>query len=284
MDTKKASVGIVGYGYVGKAMANFFKDHYNVLVYDPAYSPVTKDVDGISFVSPGDINNCLFSVVCVPTPRADDGSCDLTYVNETFRWLDTDLIILKSTVDIGTTERLNESTGKNIVFSPEFAGESTYWSPYTFHTEIKETPFFIFGGDPTNTAKAVRIYMTVVGPSKTYRQVQSTEAEAVKYLINTFYALKITFCYEMNEIFKNLDLDYDRIRDLWIMDPRMNPMHTAVFFQNDAPFGGKCFPKDVSALVSFSKRIGYDADFLQEILSSNKRLQDIRKERKGGAE
>jgi len=277
---KQKCVGIIGYGYVGQAMYRLFKDHFQTLIYDPHRSDDGSVAPSRVFVDKDIINNkCDLAIVCVPTPRDADGSCNLAIVDDVFSWLDVPLIILKSTVDIGTTDRLIELTGKNIVFSPEFAGESTYWTPYKFHTDIKETPFFVFGGDPKNTKQALEYYMTICGPTKTYRQVKPVEAEAMKYLINTFYALKIAFCYEMNEIFENVGVDYDVVRNLWLLDPRINSMHTSVFSQNIMPFGGKCFPKDVSAIASFARKNDYDAKLIDELIATNKRIGQIRKER-----
>jgi UDP-glucose 6-dehydrogenase len=122
--------------------------------------------------------------------------------------------------------------------------------------------------------------MPVVGPTKTYRQTTSTEAEMAKYMENIFYAMKITFCYEMNEICRAINVDYNEVRELWLLDPRINPMHTAVFKDNDYPFSGKCLPKDTAALVELSKNAGYNSKLIKEVLKSNDRIEKIRKSRK----
>ena len=262
---------IIGFGYVGKAIHNFLKDHYDVLIYDPSYNEsVTID----------EVNNCDVAIVCVPTPMGKNNECDLTHVHETFKWLNTDLIILKSTVEIGTTSKLiSMHPSLNIVFSPEFAGESTYWSEYKFHNSVVETPWFIFGGEPNNTKKAVELYMKVGGPTKKYLQCTTDEAEMTKYLTNTFYAMKVLFCYEMNEICEASNIDYNKVRELWLNDPRVSPMHTSVFSDNNYPFSGKCFPKDVNALNEYSNKVGYDSKLINEITKSNERIHDVRKER-----
>jgi UDP-glucose 6-dehydrogenase len=183
--------------------------------------------------------------------QAEDGSCDLSQVHSTFEWLNVPLVILKSTVEVGTTEKLRiPYKNLNIVFSPEFAGESTYWSEYKFHNSVVETPWFIFGGDRNDTTKAIDIYMKIAGPTKRYRQTTATEAEMTKYITNTFYATKIAFCYEMAELCKAAGIDYNEVRSLWLEDPRINPMHTAVFEENDFPFSGKCVVPDSSLIVN----------------------------------
>jgi UDPglucose 6-dehydrogenase len=271
------SVAVIGYGYVGKAMTSFFKDHYDVIVYDPNISQVEKGATLVGAMS--EVNSCDVAVVCVPTPRDELGHCDTSVVEDVVSWIECDLIILKSTVDVGTTDRLITESGKKIVFSPEYCGESSYWTPYKFHTDVKHTPFFIFGGEKSSTSSCVDLYMPIVGPTKTYAQTTALEAETAKYMENVFYASKIVFCYEMNEVCNAVGADYNEVRELWLLDPRINRMHTAVFAANDRPFGGKCLPKDTSALVSMAKRNGYEAKFLSEILNSNERINTIRKSR-----
>jgi len=260
-------IGIIGLGYVGTAMYDFFKDHYDVVFYDPGKKgSCSKEY----------INTCNLGVVCVPTPMAGDGSCDLSIVEDTINWLDTPLILLKSTVEVGTTQRLKAKTGKSIVFSPEYCGESTYWSPYAFDTDVKETPFFIFGGDPVDTSKMVDYFMPVVGPTKKYVKTNATSAEFAKYMENSFYATKITFCYEMKNICDAIGMDYNEARELFLLDPRVNPMHTAVFHQNKLPFSGKCLPKDINALTCAAEKEGYSAELLKEVWKSNLRIGEMR--------
>jgi len=277
--TSRKRVGIVGYGYVGRAMWNFFRLHYDVVVYDPAYprdaeTGLTRE--GAQWVDQAGINRCDLAVVCVPTPQSESGACNTSIVEHTVRWLETPLILLKSTVAIGTTDRLRAETGKRIVFSPEYCGESSYWTPYRFHTEVKETPFFTFGGAPEDTSVCVDFFLKVAGPVKTYRQTSAKAAEMAKYMENTFYAAKITFCYEMATLCANAGIDFNEVRELWLLDPRINPMHTAVFAENNKPFSGKCLPKDLAALIAFAEESGYAPEFLREVASSNERIGRIR--------
>lgn len=271
------SVGIVGYGYVGKAMARLFEKNYRVLVYDTA--SVRMESDKHIPASIDEINECDLGVICVPTPRGDHGECDISYVEDVLTWLRTPHTLLKSTVAVGSTDALSKKFNRKIVFSPEYCGESTYWTPYAFHTDIKETPFFIFGGEKKECSKMVGFFMPVTGPTKTYRMTDARTAEMVKYMENTFYATKIAFCYEIDQICRTMDVDYNEARDLWLLDPRINPMHTAVFEPNDKPFSGKCLPKDLSALVGTAKAAGYDANLLQEVLNTNDRIAKIRARR-----
>ena len=259
IDMKKVKVGIIGYGYVGKAFDNFFKSHYDVLIYDPLYiMSCTKE----------EINNCDVGVICVPTPENKDGSCDTSIVEETVSWLTTPLILLKSTVEIGTTDRLIKTYNKEIVFSPEFAGESKYWTPDGFTTDVKQTPFFIFGGKKELCYKLIEIYTPITGPSKTYRVTEPITAEVTKYVTNTNLAMKVAYCNEIYDLCEKLGTNYYEVRDLWLLDPRTTKSHTAVF-TGERGFGGKCFPKDTKAMVKLGEKVGVDLSILKTVLKSN---------------
>ena len=276
VDVTNTSIGIVGLGYVGEAMVEFFESYNKGGIAICAYDILPKDkinsYRDVYLTDKDNLNTCDLGVVCVPTPQKEDGSCDISIVEEVISWLQTPLILLKSTVPPGTTDYLSRKYNKRIVFSPEYCGESSYWTPYKFHTEIIETPFFTFGGNPKDTSKIVDIFLPITGPVKQYRQTTALAAELAKYMENCFYATKITFCYEMAQICKTIGADYNEVRELWLLDPRINPMHTCVFEKNTKPFSGKCLPKDLSALIAYSKQAGYSPALLQEVCSSNERI------------
>jgi len=262
MNKLKTKIGIVGYGYVGKAFHNFFKNHYDVVIYDPTYPHSTTKEE---------INKCDLGVVCVPTPENEDGSCNTSIVEETIHWLNTSLILLKSTVEIGTTDRLIKTYNKEIVFSPEFAGESKHWTPEAFTNDVKQTPFFIFGGKKELCYKIIEIYTPITGPSKTYRITEPLNAELTKYLVNTNLALKVAFCNEMYDLCEKLGTNWYEVRDLWLLDPRTTKSHTAVF-TGERGFGGKCFPKDTKALAKLAEKVGIDLSILKAAISSNEKM------------
>ena len=259
-----SKVAIIGYGYVGKAMYNFFKDHYEVRVFDPNKEDShTKE----------EINDCDLGVICVPTPMRDDSSCDASIVEDVASWLKTPLVILKSTVSVGTTDELASKHGLRIVFAPEYCGESTYWSPYSFHTEVKDTPFFTFGGNSKDCSEAIDYYLPVTGPMKAYHQTNAKTAEMAKYMENCFYATKIAFCNEIYSICEGMGVDWNAAREAWLLDPRIHPMHTAVF-KNNRGFGGKCLPKDLNAMISFAEQGGVNPILLKSVWQSNKEIRD----------
>ena len=267
---QKRKVGIIGYGYVGKIVEKFFAERYEVRIYDPAYDGHhTKD----------EINECDLAVICVPPPMRGDGSCDTSIVEETIAWVEAPLILLRSTVPPGTTDRLQKLTGKRIVFSPEYAGESGYWTPHPFTTDEREMPFYIFGGDAGDCEAIIDYYVVVTGPTKKYHSTTAKIAETVKYFENEYFAWKVMWANEMRETCEAIGVPFWTTRELWALDPRVDSMHTGAFAQSKAfghesrGFGGKCLPKDTASLYHWAKEAGYEKKVLKAIIEKNLELR-----------
>lgn len=262
-------IGVVGYGYVGQAVFEYFKKKHDVIYFDPF-------VDGSC--TKEDINKCDYAFVCVFTPEKSTGECDTSIVTEVIEWIETPLICIKSTVSIGYTDMIKEKTQKRIVFSPEYIGESTYDTGYfNFNKSMTNHSFFIFGGDKTDTKEFVDLYNEISGPTKVYKQTDAKTAEIAKYMENAFFSVKTVFCYEMNEICKSFDCDYNEVREAWLLDPRMGHSHTCVFKSKQEPYDGKCLPKDIAALIFSSNQNNYQPKFLENVVESNKRIGEKRK-------
>jgi UDPglucose 6-dehydrogenase len=268
-------VAVVGYGYVGKAIADFFKDHFEVIAYDP-FVKASKVENGITLShDKNEVNRCDLAVVSVPTPMGKNGVVDLSIINEVMSWLDTKHILVKSTVPPGTVKNLIKKTGKKIAFSPEYIGEGKYevffWKGYPDPTNMKRHEFMIIGGERKTTSAILEFFKTVLGAEPVYLQTDSTTAELAKYMENSFLATKVTFCNEFKEIADAFGVDYDELRELWLRDGRMGRSHTAVF-KDKRGFGGKCLPKDVNGIVKASEAAGYTPKLIKEVLASNKRF------------
>ncbi len=261
-------IGVVGNGRVGSAVVDLFKNHYYVLAYDPAYSDKQPSSESITFCrSIDELQNCILTIVCVPTPMATDGQCDVSLVEAAVKNLTAQIIMIKSTVSPGTTNRLKKATGKRIVFSPEYVGESTYFNPF-FNNSMLETPFVVLGGEEEDTSAVVDILLPILGPTKTYHQTSALNAEMVKYAANTFFATKVTYVNELYSICKAVGADWNEVREGWLLDPRIERMHTAVF-PTKRGFGGKCYPKDLSGLICAAKNVGYRPRLLEQVQESN---------------
>lgn len=248
----KHKIGIIGYGVVGKAYAKIFNQHL-IHTYDP-------------ILNIGDmktINDCYLSIICVPTPSNKDGSADIEAIRETVCWCESPIILIKSTVPPGTTEYLSKKYNKHIVFSPEYLGESSYYTPYDW--KPIEEPFMIVGGEPEDRREVLKIFQPILGPFKRYIQMTSTEAEIVKYMENSYFAMTVGFFNEFYEICKVFKADYNIVREGWMADPRVMPTHSLVF-EDRRGFDGKCLPKDLSAIITASNKAGFEPPILRAAL------------------
>lgn len=268
MDMKKDII-IIGYGYVGKAVAelvNYRRDLYNIFIYTLDYTPTDKEKESFTFVDNLNSKHYNLAIVSVPTPMKENGECDISAVELSIQNSNADIYLIKSTIEIGTTDYLKEKYNKRIVFSPEYVGESKYFNEY-FPNSMIEEPMFTVGGDSKDTQEILNYFVPILGV-KNYTQVNAKEAEMMKYMENAFFATKITFCNEIYEMCEKLGIDYYKVRQGWLADPRIHPMHTLVFKDNRG-FGGKCLPKDTNALIKLGEKIGVDATLLKGVIKAN---------------
>ena len=206
-----------------------------------------------------------------------DNTCDTSIVEDVIKNSNHDYYLIKSTIVPGTTERLVKNTKKKIAFSPEYIGEGKYeipfWKDMPHPTDMKLHNFHIFGGTRSVTKKWVEVWQRVAGWSPTYAQTDSTTAELVKYMENSFLATKKIFCDEFYNIAESLGVDYNELKELWLLDGRMGRSMTLIYPESRG-FDGKCLPKDVNAIVKRVEEEGYNPALLKQVLNSNKKFRD----------
>jgi UDPglucose 6-dehydrogenase len=151
-------IALIGMGHVGKAMRDLLRHHTELVTYDAA--------DPVDYPT-RELADCDFAVICVDTPMAKDGRCDTSHVKEAVGRLPVDTVLLKSTVPPGTTDLLVSTTGKQICFSPEYVGESSYPHPF-WPADVRDVPFVILGGEPPVRQWFIDMLQPVLGPAKVY--------------------------------------------------------------------------------------------------------------------
>lgn len=250
-------IAIVGYGVVGKTMRTLFP---NALLYNGEKHPVGKS-------KYADLNKAQVAFVCVPTPMKPDGRCDTSIVEEVVSKLRVPLIIIRSTIEPGTTDRLKKKYKKHIVFCPEYVGETT---AHPLGDE-KSRQFLILGGEREDTNKAIEIFQNVYNASVKIRQMTAIEAEFAKYLENRHIAFTVAECNEAYDLCQALGIDYNNIREAVFQDdPRMSPYWTFVYPKNRG-FESKCIPKDVYAIVAKAREVNSPMTITEKILEVNKK-------------
>ncbi len=243
------SVLIVGYGVVGHNLEDEIKK-LKPEVYDKY-----KDVDTRT------TDNYNVAFICVDTPIKEANLCDITEVKSAIEENKADIYVIKSTMLPHSTEKLVEKTGKNIVFSPEYYGSTQHCNNYEFG-------FTILGGRKKDCAKVVQLLQSVYDGRHTFRIVDSVTAELAKYMENSWLATKVSFCSQFYQIAKKHDVCYEELRELFVLDPRVNPSHT--FIYNEHPYwSSHCLDKDVTAIAKSE-----DAKLLLDIIAFNEKCKN----------
>ena len=254
------NIGIIGQGFVGNAVYQKFKFFFKVYTYD-----LKDELCNSTYIEL--VKNCKVIFVCIPTPMNKNGSCNIDIVREVLLKLNREteaLIVNKSTVVPGTTAKFNEQfKNLQIVFNPEFLTERNAIEDFNNQDRI------ILGGPRPATTELKQIYSTVF-PNAYVIKTGSTHAEMIKYFTNCFLANKVSFANEMHELCGALDLDYDKIVEYATLDNRLGNSHWAVPGPDgDFGFGGHCFPKDLSAIINMSNKLGTLNNVLKAIMASN---------------
>jgi len=243
---KKFKVGVIGNGFVGEAISFAFSSVSDMYVYD---TDPLKSLDDLESV-----HSCDFVFICVPTPMFQDGSQDLSYVEDVFeKATSKPVYILKSTVLPGTTEELSKKYSNiKIIFSPEFLTERTAKLDMLTQSRI------ILGGELPLTEKA-KILFNERFKIKNIIQTDSKTAELTKYMNNTFFATKVSIMNEFKLLCDKIGANWQDALKGFVSDGRIGDSHLNVpGHDGKLGYGGTCFPKDVNALLSFSKK--YDIE------------------------
>jgi len=246
-------VGIVGAGVVGSAIESLCGR--NTIMYDikPGYCH-DRQV----------INSCDVVFVCVPTPSKPDGACDTSIVEQAVNWISADLIIIRSTVPPGTTDRLRNKYRKHIVFQPEYLGETVAH----MYNNTADHKFIVLGGTTEDTSKAADFYKHYYNSTVRFHFCDAATAELAKYMENAFFAVKVTFVNEFYDIAKAHGVDFNILREICLADTRINGDHTFVY-PNKRGFSGKCLPKDTAAIIKSSQNNGYEPTLLRTVMEIN---------------
>ena len=239
-------VGVIGNGFVGEAQAFAFSPSSDLRVYDidPAKCSHTKE----------EVDECDYIFVCVPTPMYKDGTQDITYIEKVFEnAIAGPIYIIKSTVLPGTTKSLQAKYNKlKIVFSPEFLTERTAKLDMLTQARI------VLGGSKNEVDK-VAILFEERFKNKHIIKTDSTTAEYIKYMNNTFFATKVSILNEFRLLAKKLDINWEDALYGFASDGRVGDSHLHVPGPDGKlGYGGTCFPKDVNALLSLAKKEGVD--------------------------
>ena len=247
------SVLIVGYGVVGqhfaKEIATLQPDIYDK--FKPEFN--TKQDKKYDF-----------AFICVDTPYVSkENPCDISQVINAIKENEAENYVIKSTILPNTTNYLVNTYDKRIVFSPESYGGTQHCNNFKFD-------FTILGGEKEDCYKVQQLLQEVYDARHLFRIVDSTTAELVKYMENSFLATKVAFCLQFYEVCKKLNISYEELRELFILDPRVNPSHTFIYEEHPY-YMSHCLDKDVPAIANT-----FDMELLKEVINYNNKFKNSR--------
>lgn len=239
------NVLIVGYGVVGHNLSEEIK----------SLNPDIYDKYKTDYNTKKDIKYDI-TFICVDTPLLDNYSLDVKEVKNAINDNDSEIYVIKSTCPLGTVDEIKKETGKRVIFSPEYYGGTQHCNNFNFD-------FTILGGDKKDCKEVIQALQHCYDGRHTFRIIDSKTAELVKFMENSWLATKVSFCQSFYNICKENNLNYEELRELFILDPRVNPSHTFVY--EKTPFwDSHCLNKDVPYIA-----YTHNVDLLKSVIKFN---------------
>jgi len=218
------------------------------------------------------------SFLCVGTPSLRSGKLDLGHIEPVCRDIGQvlkrksafHLVVLRSTVLPGTAENvvipvLEQASGKRlgsdfgVCVNPEFMREGTAVADF-----LEPAMTIIGAADKTHAARLRELYTWA--PGRVF-ETSFGSAEMVKYVCNTWHALKVSFANEVGTLAKALNVDAEEIIKIFTSDEKLNI--SATYLRPGFAFGGSCLPKDVRALGYRAKEMDLKLPLFDSIMPSN---------------
>ncbi|QJB40283.1 UDP-glucose/GDP-mannose dehydrogenase family protein [Chitinophaga oryzae] len=290
-------ITVVGTGYVGLVTGTCFAETGNdVTCVDIDVNKVTKLSSGqITIYEPGleklfernlkeerlffttsleeGIRDAEVIFLALPTPPGADGAADLSFVLKVAEQLgklmtDYKVIVDKSTVPVGTAEKVTAAIAKNckspfdVVSNPEFLREGVAVDDFMKPDRV------VIGTNSERARKVMgELYAPFVRQGNPIIYMDEKSAELTKYAANSFLATKISFMNEIAVLCEKLGADVDMVRRGIGSDDRIGKR----FLFPGIGYGGSCFPKDVQALVKSSEDVNYDFRILNAVMDVNEK-------------
>lgn len=289
------NISVIGTGYVGLVTGTCFAEVGNIVtcidideakvkqmqkgkvpIYEPGLEDVfTRNIQEGRLHFTTDLKKGIAHAeiifLALPTPPEEDGSADLSYVLGVADQLGKlltkyTIIVNKSTVPIGTTEKIKQHIAKSartdfdVVSNPEFLREGLAVSDFM-------RPDRVIVGTSSKRVQATmqKLYLPFVDDKRAIFCMDQRSAEMTKYAANSFLATKISFMNEIANLCEKAGANVDQVRLGIGADERIGKQ----FLFPGIGFGGSCFPKDVKALRHTAASLEHPARILEAVMEVN---------------
>ncbi|RJR26407.1 UDP-glucose/GDP-mannose dehydrogenase family protein [candidate division WWE3 bacterium] len=290
---------VIGTGYVGLVGAAIFADWGNEVVgvdidenkikkikngempiYEPGLSEIVLEnikENRLSFTTSiaDGMREAEIVFICVGTPQSDTGAADLSAVWNVAKEIgqhlkDYKVIVTKSTVPVGTNEKVREIIKENLKEKVEFdvASNPEFLREGSSVEDMRNTDRTVVGADTQRAHQVMHKLYDHLGTPIVECDLRS--AEMIKYSSNAFLATKISFINEIAQICERAQADVTVVARGMGLDRRIG----TAFLNAGIGYGGSCFPKDVAALYKTSTDQAYDFKLLRSVMEVNK-LQQV---------
>jgi len=292
---------IIGTGYVGLVAGVCFAENGNdvicvdkdskkieglkrgkVPIYEPGLEELLKrntKKERLQFTTnlKKAVKESLIIFIAVGTPQDDDGSADLNHVLEVAALIGKamngyKIIATKSTVPVGTTNRVRDAIGKetehpfNVASNPEFLKEGAAVNDFMKPDRI------IIGTDNQEAADIMKeLYSPFVRTGNPILIMDIESAEMTKYAANAMLATRVSFMNELANLCEKVGADISDVRKGMGTDPRIGYS----FLFPGVGYGGSCFPKDVKAIIRTAEENNYDLNILKAVDLANTNQREI---------
>uniref|UniRef100_A0A6C0ACQ7 UDP-glucose/GDP-mannose dehydrogenase dimerisation domain-containing protein n=1 Tax=viral metagenome TaxID=1070528 RepID=A0A6C0ACQ7_9ZZZZ len=272
-ENTKLNIGVIGLGFVGSAIKNSLKkklgETSNIILYD-------KFKDG----GIGSLEQCLNTNIlflALPTLYSEEkNSYDKTAIIETINYLEKEkysgLVVIKSTVEPGTTNQLSKDNKLKIIHNPEFLTARTAEDDFNNQNHIVIGLGSKVKEEDNDLIKLINLYKTYYTDNITL--LSSDESEAMKLFVNSFYAVKVQFFNELYLLCENKKIDYNKTKEAMLKNGWIHTMHTQVPGPDGKlSYGGACFPKDTKALLKVMENSKTPCKILKGCIEENKEMR-----------
>lgn len=291
------NIAIIGTGYVGLITGACFAEFgFNVTCVDNDEKKITQLRKGeVPFYEPGleellhnnikakrirftsniakAVESSLIIFIAVGTPPRGDGSADMKHVEGVAREISKHIngykvIVTKSTVPVGTGERLKkiisrhlkENIDFDIASNPEFLREGAGIEDFMRPNRV------VIG---TSSDRAATIMKDLYKPLNLIEvplvMTEIKTAELIKYASNAFLATKVAFINELSELCESVGANVQTIAKAMGLDKRIGPKYLHV----GPGYGGSCFPKDTLAILQIAKKYDVELGIIKSVIKAN---------------